>query len=184
MHRPDGRFIAATIVLFLIALGCNRAGYEIVAPDSIQLSSADITDGVLSKVVTCYGRGSSPQLSWSTPPSHTRSLALVVTDLDAPFGYRFVHWLIYNIPLGTLGLPGDLTPKRELSNGIAQGLNDKGEPGYTPPCPHSHSTHRYQFILYALDIKMDQPLASKKDLFNAMRPHVLAEGKLTARYAR
>lgn len=181
--RSDCSLIGALLFL-LMAGGCNRAGNEPVAPLSLQLSSAGLSNGVLGKTFTCEGAGQSPPLSWSAPPPQTRSFALVVTDRDSPFGYNFVHWVVYDIPVSARELPAGLPVQTTLSDGALQGRNDKGTPGYTPPCPPGKSSHRYDFILYAIDENLELPSASKKQLLHAIRGHVLAKGELIGHYGR
>jgi Raf kinase inhibitor-like YbhB/YbcL family protein len=177
-------FMIGCFSVVFLAVGCNRGEDGSSAPHGIQLISPEVANGLLNRAATCDGPGSSPKLSWSTPPSGTRSLALVVTDRDAPFGYNFVHWVIYNIPPDARDLPASVPARTELSDGIRQSLNDSGQPGYTPPCPRGHSAHRYDFVLYAVDKELSEPLPSKKKLLEAMRGHVLSEGELIGSYAR
>src|ERR1035437_1223698 len=58
---------------------------------------------------TCDGKNVSPPLFWSGLPPATKSLALIVDDPDAPDPAApkrtWVHWVLYNIPSGTAGLP-------------------------------------------------------------------------------
>jgi Raf kinase inhibitor-like YbhB/YbcL family protein len=170
-------------VFLVVAAGCNRGGNEPLAPLSMQLASARIAAGELSKAITCDGAGLSPQLTWSEPPPQTRSLALVVTDRDSPLGYNFVHWVIYNISPSTRELPAEIPAQNTLPDGVEQGPNDSNKPGYTPPCPKGKS-HRYDFILYALDTRVNLPSATKKQLLSAVSGHVLARGELVGRYGR
>ena len=58
---------------------------------------------------TCEAEGVSPPLQWSGVPEGTRSLALIVEDPDAPDPAApqrvFVHWVLYDLPPGSDGLP-------------------------------------------------------------------------------
>ena len=70
------------------------------------------------------------------------------------------------------------------SNGSIHGVNDFGKLGYGGPCPPG-GTHRYFFKVYALDqVLLLQPGATKKDVMNAMRGHILAQGELMGKYRR
>jgi Raf kinase inhibitor-like YbhB/YbcL family protein len=178
------RLLIGAVVILVTVDGCNRGGNEPMAPLSIQLTSASSPAGEIGKAFTCDGQGLSPQLSWSAPPPQTRSLALVVTDRDSPLGYQFVHWVIYNISDGTRELPAGLSAQKALPDGAEQGLNDDDKPGYTPPCPPGKSAHRYDFVLYALDVRVSLPSASKKQLLHAINGHVLARGELIGHYER
>jgi Raf kinase inhibitor-like YbhB/YbcL family protein len=172
------------IVLFMLTNGCNRAGDEPTSPVIMQLRSTGVSNGYLDRANTCDGAGSSPQLSWSAPPQGTRSLALIVTDRDSPLGYNFVHWVIYNVAQGVRELPPGIVAHRSVPGGGEQGLSDKDEPGYSPPCPPAKSVHRYDFVLYAADVSVQVHSASKKQLLEAIRGHVIAKGDLIARYGR
>ncbi len=78
---------------------------EAINMDAISISS-DVFEngGMLSSEYTCDGNDVSPDLSWDTVPAGTQSIALIVDDPDAP-GKTWVHWVIYNMPAGSTGLP-------------------------------------------------------------------------------
>ena len=133
---------------------------------------------------TCDGEDISPPLSWKGVPEGTRSLALVVEDPDAPRG-TFVHWVIYDIPPDTEGLPAGVPRERELASGARQGINDFGVIGYRGPCPPPGKLHRYFFILLALDVELPlEPGATQAELETALKGHVLGEAKLMGTYGR
>ncbi|HSP71832.1 MAG TPA: YbhB/YbcL family Raf kinase inhibitor-like protein [Gaiellaceae bacterium] len=89
---------------------------------------------------TCDGRDTSPPLRWTAPPRGTASLALTVTDPDAPGG-TFVHWRLTGIPASARTLP---------AGSHAGGRNSFGKTGYGGPCPPRGQAHRYVFVLRAL----------------------------------
>jgi len=80
---------------------------------------------------TCDGEDRSPALSWDAVPTGTQSIALIV---DAP-GQTFVHWVIYNIPAKSSGLPAVVLKNKTLDDGSLQGMNDFDRIGYNGPCP-------------------------------------------------
>jgi Raf kinase inhibitor-like YbhB/YbcL family protein len=178
------RLLPSALLLLILAGGCNRTGDEPTGPLTVRLMSTSIVDGVLNKAITCDGQGHSPQLSWSAPPPQSQSLALVVTDRDSPLGYNFVHWVIYNVAAGARELPAGVPAQNELPDGAEQGKNDNDKAGYSPPCPPGKSVHHYDFILYAVDVPVNLPSASKKQLLHAISGHVLARGELIGRYGR
>jgi hypothetical protein len=59
--------------------------------------------GTIPRRHACDGEDRSPPLSWSPSPTGTRSLVLILDDLDAPGG-RFIHWLAWGIPRTQAGL--------------------------------------------------------------------------------
>ncbi|MGH8245168.1 MAG: YbhB/YbcL family Raf kinase inhibitor-like protein, partial [Gammaproteobacteria bacterium] len=75
---------------------------------------------------TCDGDDVSPALTWSGVPADARSLVLIVDDPDAPDPaapkMTWVHWVLYNLPVTSSGLPEAVTPK-ELPNGTLEGLS-------------------------------------------------------------
>jgi Raf kinase inhibitor-like YbhB/YbcL family protein len=138
--------------------------------------------GSIPKKYTCDGPDVSPPLSWNDPPDGTERLALIVDDPDAPAG-TWVHWVVYDLPPGTRDLPEGVPKDRELRNGACQGPNDFGKVGYNGPCPPRGKPHRYFFKLYALDSRTNlKPLATKRELEQAMKGHVVAQAELIGKY--
>lgn len=176
--------LLAILGILICGFGCGRNFREPSAPLSMQLTSPAVTAGIMDRASTCDGNGLSPELEWSTPPAGTQSLALVVTDRDSPLGYNFVHWVIYNIPADKRELGAAVPAARTLPDSANQGSNDDGKFGYHPPCPPGHSTHRYDFVLYAVNEKVNLAAATKKELLATIDGHVLGKGELVAMYHR
>jgi len=134
---------------------------------------------------TCDGANVSPPLSWSGVPSGTRSLALIVDDPDAPNPAApqrtWVHWVLYNIPPDSTGLPKNQNA-RPLPPGAHAGLNDWKHAGYDGPCPPV-GRHRYFYKLYALDTALsDLHQPDKQRLERAMEGHVIGHAELVGTY--
>ena len=146
-------------------------------------SSAFETGGMIPKQYTCDGEDISPPLSWDGVPESTKSLALISDDPDAPMG-TWVHWVLYDLPGSTRELQENFPKDKTLSNGAKQGITDFKKIGYGGPCPPS-GVHRYFFKLYALDTKLNlEPGATKKQLEDAMKTHILAQAELMGKYKR
>ena len=150
-------------------------------------SPAFTHNGMIPVIHTCDGQNVSPQLKWKGVPAATKSLALVVDDPDAPDPaapkMTWVHWVLYNIPADSAGLPENATAQM-LSSGTLQGLNDWHRTGYGGPCPPK-GKHRYYFKLYALDVVLpDLKKPSKSELEKAMQSHVIARSELIGLYQR
>lgn len=100
------------------------------------------------------GRDESPELRWEGAPAETKSFALTCYDPDAPTGSGFWHWLVLNIPAVANQLPsgaGDSSGSK-LPEGSVQLPNDAGLSQYVGAAPPAgHGSHRYFFILTALD---------------------------------
>jgi Raf kinase inhibitor-like YbhB/YbcL family protein len=136
---------------------------------------------------TCQGEDISPALNWSGVPDGTKSLALIVDDPDAPDPQApkmtWVHWLLYDLPPDTPGLPEGVTDG-DLPAGTAQGVNDWKRTGYGGPCPPI-GRHRYFHKLYALDTVLgDLHRPNKAQLETAMQGHVLASAELVGTYRK
>jgi Raf kinase inhibitor-like YbhB/YbcL family protein len=133
---------------------------------------------------SCQGEDVSPTLQWDEPPTGTQSFALIMDDPDAPGGV-FTHWVLFNIPANVRQLGEGVPAQEQLQNGALQGKNDFGRIGYGGPCPPHGTAHRYRFTLYALDRALDtKPGASKKQVLDAMKEHILAQGQLMGTYQR
>ncbi len=166
--------------LVVMQLGCSCAASQPAGP-SLQLSSISFAgDTIPNMYSSCKDQAdASPGLSWSAPPERTQSFALIVIDKDSPFGFKFTHWVIYDMPPDKRELAQDVAKQEQLSDGSRQGPNDYDRIGYVGPCPPGHSPHHYVFDLYALDTKLNLPPgASKKQVLKAMKGHVLASGEL------
>lgn len=136
---------------------------------------------------TCDGNNTSPPLDWAGLPNGTRSLALIVDDPDVPDPKApkrtWVHWVLYNIPVATSGLPKGVQPSH-LPDGTRQGINDSHRAGYGSPCPPI-GRHRYFFKLYALDTELeDLNSPTKGDLLKVMEGHVLESAELVGTYQK
>jgi len=132
---------------------------------------------------TCDGENYSPPLTWEDPPNGTKSFALIVSDPDAPNG-TFTHWVLYNLPADLRQLSEGVPPQHTLPDGITQGKNDFDQIGFCGPCP-PNGTHRYYFKLHALDQRLDvSPGASKNEILEAMKGHVLDAAELMGLYGR
>lgn len=144
-------------------------------------------NGAIPALHTCQGRDTSPELRWSGVPSQARSLVLVVDDPDAPDPAApqrvWVHWLLYNLPHDSTGLPAAVA-SAQLPAGTREGRNDWGRGGYGGPCPPI-GRHRYFHKLYALDVVLpDLHQPDKAGLMKAMEGHVIAQAELVGTYQK
>ncbi len=152
---------------------------------NLPLSSTAFKDGDrIPARYTCQGQDISPPLAWGEPPHNTRSFALIVDDPDAPGGL-FTHWIMLNIKDNIRGLGEGIPAPERIKNGAIEGTNDFNMIGYGGPCPPPGKVHRYRFTLYALDSPLDLPRgASRQQLLDAMKGHILAQSQLTGLYQR
>ncbi len=155
---------------------------------SLRLTSPAFThEGTIPAQFTCDGQDVSPELKWDGIPTGTKSLALIVDDPDAPDPAApkmvWVHWVLYNLPPDSTGLPSAVRPKN-VPKGTLEGVNDWQRTGYGGPCPPI-GRHRYFFKLYALDTvlpNLNHP--TKARLEKAMEGHILEQTALMGTYKR
>ena len=123
------------------------------------LTSTDMTDGAALSAaqyaVAAGGQDASPQLSWEGFPAGTKSFAVTMYDPDAPTGSGFWHWAVFNLPADCVALPAAAgAPEgRLLPSGAVTLPNEGREPAFVGAGPPAGTgTHRYQFIVHAVDV--------------------------------
>jgi Raf kinase inhibitor-like YbhB/YbcL family protein len=200
MHFCRSLFLAAIIIIVVLAGGCISSapsspaapapsqpadpGASYTPPGAFSIRAASLVPGsVLPDVYTCKGASESPEVSWDGVPAGTKSLALILDDPDAPGG-RFTHWLVFNIPPDSRGLPRAQPNVKVLANGAQQGEHSGGSRGYYPPCPPIGSSHRYVFRLYAVDMDITQPTADRDSIDWALTGHTIAQTEFTTTFKR
>ncbi len=155
---------------------------------ALRLSSSAFEHlGTIPRRYTCEGEDISPPLSWTDPPSATRSFALLVEDPDAPDPeapkMTWVHWVLYNVPADVRAL-AEAVAAEELPEEVLHGLNDWKRTGYGGPCPPI-GRHRYFHKLYALDAMLeDQGRPTRAKLLKAVEGHVLAGAELIGTFRK
>jgi Raf kinase inhibitor-like YbhB/YbcL family protein len=148
------------------------------------LSSAFKPNETIPREYTCDGSDISIPLSWKDVPDRTKGFALIADDPDAPRG-TWVHWVVYDLPGDLRELAAGIGHEESLRNGAKQGKNDFGKIGYGGPCPPSGPAHRYHFKLYALSqLTGLRSKATKQQLLDAMKGHVLGQAQLIGIYKR
>ena len=171
-------------VLVFICSGCLVPGERGLMPVFNVSSGAFARDGQIPVVYTCDGANISPPLSWGPVPEGTSSIAILVSDPDAPGG-TFIHWVAYNIPPGTREIAAGAPKNTVLPAGSVQGANDFGRQAYGGPCPPPGKPHHYHFTVYALDSIIN--ITGKRYgrmLEEALAGHILAKGETVGIYRR
>jgi Raf kinase inhibitor-like YbhB/YbcL family protein len=185
--------LALTAIVALSLATAPRAGADPEQEEdrtmAMTLTSAAFDPGAeIPAKYTCDGEDVSPALGWSGVPEEAKSLVLIMDDPDAPPG-TWVHWVLYDLPADSDGLPEGL-PKQEKidgvgTHGLCWGVDRFSRVGYYGPCPPPGSPHRYFFKLYALDVALAlAPRATKSDVRKAMSGHVLAQAELVGTFRR
>jgi Raf kinase inhibitor-like YbhB/YbcL family protein len=152
---------------------------------TFKLTSPAFTEGQpIPSRYSCEGENISHALEWGDAPAGTKSFALINDDPDDDGPDPWVHWLIYNIPGASRGLPENIPVQETLSDGTLQGKNSFRKIGYGGPCPPS-GTHHYYFKLYALDQVLPLPArATRAELDSAMSDHILGHAQLMGTYRK
>jgi Raf kinase inhibitor-like YbhB/YbcL family protein len=169
------------LAAWIMAFGVMRGGETM----AFELKSSAFNPGQpIPQKYSCDGPDFSVPLAWTDPPAGVKSFALIADDPDAPMG-TWVHWVVYDLPSDTRGLAEGVPKQETLRDGSIQGMNDFGRIGYGGPCPPPGKPHRYFFKLYALDKKIDLgPQATKPDVLDAIKNHILTEAQLMGTYKR
>lgn len=163
-------------------------------PPLIMTSTAWEDGGVIpDKYTQAAGPTSpSPELKFSQVPMGTQSLVLLMHDpepvLNKGSKMDITHWLVWNIPATSTGLPEGMA-QGELPDGTRQ--ISLRSTGYMGPGAGPGPYHHYTFELYALDTKLDIPMPqpaqaadTRTAIVNAMDGHVLGKAVLVARFHR
>jgi Raf kinase inhibitor-like YbhB/YbcL family protein len=153
---------------------------------SLVISSSAFKEGErIPARYTADGQDISPALAWSGAPPGTASLALILHDPDASHPGGFTHWVFFNMPAASKGLPEGVPVRERLDSGAVQGRNDGGGSGYMGPSPPPGKPHHYHFKLYTLDQHLKlSPGVGGRQVQDAMKGHILAETELVGLYQR
>lgn len=151
------------------------------ADDFSMTTTAFLDTGALPVLYTCDGKDISPQLTWSNPPSNTKSYAIIMSDRDAPNGI-FFHWVVYNIPSSTTELAEGIN---DFPKGTLIGTNSFNKNKYNGPCPPKGTAHTYFITLYALDSSITLPAGSDgKTVLDKLKNHIIKQVELSTIYSR
>ena len=154
--------------------------------EKAELQSAGFASGQpLPPRFSAYHDDASPPLSWAPVPN-AQSYVLIMEDPDAANVKPFVHWVAYNIPSNVNSLPEGLPtdPRLLKPAGMLQGKNSRGSLGYFGPRPPvGDPPHHYHFQVLALDKALDlKPGASRDEVLQAAKGHVVGSGEIVATY--
>jgi Raf kinase inhibitor-like YbhB/YbcL family protein len=154
----------------------------------IVLTTTAFKDGTIvpPKYTLSVASPISPKLAWTNVPPGTVTFALIMHDPDASpqkSSTDYLHWIIFNIPAATTGLPEAMPTDATLPDGSVQTKVFRGKNTYVgylgPGAGAAGPYHHYTWELFALDTKLDLgPDASREDVMKAMDGHVLGIGIL------
>ena len=128
------------------------------------------------------GEGLSPAITWTNTPAGTQSFVLNMHDMEVVRNKTSddqAHWVVWNIPAASTGLPEGVPKGSQLADGSYQ-ISATGTMYRGPGAAATGPLHHYVFEIYALDIKLDvQPTAdafeTRTNVLKAMQGHILGK---------
>jgi Raf kinase inhibitor-like YbhB/YbcL family protein len=128
------------------------------------------------------GEGLSPAITWTNTPPGTQSFVLNMHDMEVVRNKTSddqAHWVVWNIPASSTGLPEGVPKGSQLADGSYQ-ISATGTMYRGPGAPANGPPHHYMFEIYALDTKLDvQPTAdafeTRANVMKAMQGHILGK---------
>jgi len=128
------------------------------------------------------GEGLSPAIAWANTPPGTQSFVLNMHDLEVARNKTSddqAHWVVWNIPALSTGLPEGVPKGARLADGSYQ-VSATGAMYRGPGAPANGPPHHYMFEIYALDTKLDvAPTAdafeTRANVFKAMQGHIIGK---------
>ncbi|HXY05005.1 MAG TPA: YbhB/YbcL family Raf kinase inhibitor-like protein [Burkholderiaceae bacterium] len=176
---------AAAVCFAGLFAGASAEAFELKSTDIAEGST--LTNAQVFAGFGCTGENLSPALQWSGAPAGTKSFAVTLYDPDAPTGSGWWHWIVYDLPASTSGLPRGIGKGAALPAGAHQGRNDFGTTDFGGACPPvGDKPHHYIFTIYALKVdKLGVPADATAALigFN-IKANSLGSATLSARYGR
>jgi len=179
------------------ALSVLRSGLDKIAslselaalPETITVESPLFGSGEpMPSRFTADGAGISPPLAWTSVPSETTSLVLLVEDADAPSPKPLVHCIAVDLPRESGGIPeGALNEQAARQSGIRLGKNSFLNAEWLPPDPpRGHGVHRYVFQLFALRQRPPHgdSAPGRAQIVEMTRGHGIARGMFIGIYKR
>ncbi|WP_433060554.1 YbhB/YbcL family Raf kinase inhibitor-like protein [Dactylosporangium sp. CS-033363] len=158
-----------------LSLVRSLAGLELPA---ITVTSPAFAHGGTIPAQYCgrwIGANVSPPLEWAGTPAGTRSLLLLIEDIDVPTARPGIH------TIALLDASVERLREGDLSAGVPYVTfvpDDRGRTAYVGPRPlPGHGPHHYRFHVLALD-RPAEPASGPDALVATLQGHVLAAGCL------
>jgi Raf kinase inhibitor-like YbhB/YbcL family protein len=194
-----GKALRSGALLVLLLLGAGTAdaqtpggGQKPPARPPLTLTTPAFPDGGQIPVkFTQAAEQVSPALNWTNVPPGTMSFVLHMRDPDVARNKTTedqVHWLLWNIPGTSTGLPEGLPKGEQLPDGSQQ-ISASGPVYRGPGAPATGPMHHYTFELFALDTKLDvKPGAdaweTRAAIYKAMQGHILGKAVYVGLFRR
>lgn len=197
----EGRSTALIVKARKLLLETVVAGFGglalAIAAQPFQLTSPDLPPGkpiaeqYTANAFGCHGGNQSPALRWSSAPAGTRSFAVTIFDPYKPPASGWWHWIIYDLPATTTGLPRQAgsVGGEGLPAGAKQVLpdGDAPQPHYYGPCPDvGDPPHHYVITVYALSVDhLEVPsTATAADVDYVIASKAINRASITRSYRR
>lgn len=179
--------IAVVVVIALMLALIRAVNRDYIHPaENIEITSASFQNGGMMPIkYTGNGEDISPQLTIHNIDSEAKTIAVLMDDLDTPFGI-FNHWVLFNIPSSINMIPEGVERTEVISSlgDVIQGKSSYGGKHYYRGPKPPFGTHRYEFKVYVLDVVLELGTdTTKRELQKAMSGHVLQFGKFVGRYS-
>jgi phosphatidylethanolamine-binding protein (PEBP) family uncharacterized protein len=144
--------LALTLTLMLGLTGCATSTSTSTTPNGspaqVTLTIPTLTQHTLPAQYTCDGHNTTPPFQWTNIPPGTSELALYALGINPTPQHTYnitVEWALAGInPALTHLNPG------EQPLGTHSGLNANNQRTYNICPPKDKTTHRYQFMLFAI----------------------------------
>jgi Raf kinase inhibitor-like YbhB/YbcL family protein len=178
------RLLAFTCILVLTAVGSGWA-----QASALTLTTTAFEDGgiIPAKYTQGVSNFVSPALQWTNVPAGTDTFVLIMHDPDVALNKTtedVLHWLAFNIPGSSTGLPENVPHEAQMPDGTIQAKNRRGDVGYLGPgAPATGPNHHYTWELFALNTKLSLgPDATRADVLKAIDGHIVGKAVLVGRF--
>ena len=137
------------------------------------------------------GGGTSPELVWTNVPEGTESFVVHFHDLDLARNKTTedqLHWLAWNIPGSSGGLPEGIPSGSPREDGSFQ-TSATGPVYRGPGAPANGPLHHYVFELYALDTMLnvepvEDAFENRRLVMDAIQGHVVGKASYVGLFKR
>jgi Raf kinase inhibitor-like YbhB/YbcL family protein len=187
-----GWLFAMPVCIAVVAGQAPAGGQKPAARPAMALTTPAFADGAQIPVkYTQAGEQVSPALNWTNVPEGTVSFVLHMRDPDVARNKTSedqVHWLVWNIPGTSTGLPEGVPKGEQLPDGSQQ-ISASGPVYRGPGAPASGPLHHYTFELFALDAKLDVKAGAdawetRAAVYKAMQGHIVGKAVYVGLFRR
>ncbi|MEO7083142.1 MAG: YbhB/YbcL family Raf kinase inhibitor-like protein, partial [Gemmatimonadaceae bacterium] len=153
----------------LLASSLASQGAPARVPPMALTTTAWPDGGQIPPKYTQAGDQTSPEFKWTNTPPGTMSFVFNMLDPDVSVQKGTEaqpHWIVWNIPATSTGLPEGVKPGAELPDGAHQ-ISASGRTYRGPGAAATGPLHHYTFEVYALDVTLDVPASTNSQAMGA-----------------